>query len=154
MSSVFSTMLRQVKIKLRPPYPRQGKLTHDSASAHEIIAIRGHVGYSRRALALLCLHLFPGYDRVPRRGGDSVWIPLRTIYFCLSEVALQRTNPFVTPISWAFPQGPSAKTSPWTIPRQKTLPFKPPCCQLLLYIMSALSIIFPCSGISFATSLY
>jgi hypothetical protein len=105
----------------RTPNPRQGKLTQRSASVNEIITTRGHQRCHRaNALALLGLHLFPGYDSISRRGSNRVWVSFRAVYFRLRQVSLQRANPLVTSRRWAFP--PRALASRKIVPRQKAYP--------------------------------
>lgn len=128
-------------------------LTDSSASACQIVATVRHVrhllrhrGTSGDTLALL--YLCPWYDSVSFRSRRGVRVPTRAIDFRFRKVNLERTNPFVAPNRCTR----SSTTTPFSMSRA-SIPFKEPCCQLLLYIISAFKVIFSWSGMSFATSM-
>jgi hypothetical protein len=129
-------------------------LTLGNASVNEIIASTRHFRHSDgrhrvSCVPVFCFYLFPGYLCVACGGSYRVRVSFRSIDLRLREVCLERANPLVAPSGW----GQEAKMS-GDIPldhhsaRKGYVLFKPPCCQLLLYMMSAWSVIFPWSGMS------
>lgn len=90
----------------------------------------------------LLLHLLP-WNHCDRLGGRlRVRIPRRTEDLNFGQGYLQSTNPLVAALSCC----PSAHGLISSMMTSSLL--RAPCCQLLLYLMSAFKVIFSCSGMS------
>jgi hypothetical protein len=132
-------------------------LTLANTLVNEIIASTRHFRHSDRRHRVscdlvLCFYIFPGHFGVACRGSYRFRVSFRSVDLRLREVCLERANPLVAPSGWGREARMSGDIPLDHSERKGYILFKPPCCQLLLYMMSAWSVIFSWPGMSFAAN--
>jgi len=110
-------------------------LTDESVFVQQLPTTQRCLGFSRFSTQcnfLLCLNLIPRHKSAPFRSSHCIRIPFRTKDFYFGKRNLQCADPFISSFgcSKIFNSGYTG------LLHDKCVPFKAPCCQLLLYLIS------------------